>query len=231
MIFDKKRNAYELRWLKKKMAINRLGGKCSFCGEQNVLLLDFHHDLDNKEHLVSRLLSLRWDRIEAEIKKCILLCSNCHREYHCNNNNIHNAYKNDLLDTLNRSKCEKCGYRGKNLGSLSFHHVEKEDKNFIISDAINGNISLSIQEIYNEISKCKILCSNCHRLEHFDQNRFNSISNIVKSEETRAIRKMCKPVDKNLVLKMFNDGMRQIDIAKNLKCAKSTICGILKNKI
>jgi hypothetical protein len=72
----------------------KLGGKCNKCDEKRFHLLDFHHlnpKLKNKD--LSYLLSsfgLSNPIIEKEIEKCILLCSNCHRDFHFlkNNNKI-----------------------------------------------------------------------------------------------------------------------------------------------
>lgn len=71
------------RDLKKEMK-NLLGGKCSRCGYNKCLAaLDFHHNQGNKEAVVSILLKdCSKQKALKEIKKCILLCANCHREVH-----------------------------------------------------------------------------------------------------------------------------------------------------
>jgi hypothetical protein len=57
---------------------------CIICGERDSACLDFHHANENKEICVSTALVKMWpwDKIEAEIKKCVVLCSNCHRKLH-----------------------------------------------------------------------------------------------------------------------------------------------------
>ena len=79
---------YRLRqWIKDKAnflrAVNLLGGQCS-CGESDIATLDFHHlDPNQKEFSVAVLLrSSDWGKIETELKKCQLKCSNCHRRLH-----------------------------------------------------------------------------------------------------------------------------------------------------
>ena len=47
---------------------------------------DFHHlDPSQKDTKVSQLIHLSSDRLEVEIKKCIMLCANCHRIVHSYN--------------------------------------------------------------------------------------------------------------------------------------------------
>lgn len=67
----------------KDKAVAYKGGKCCRCGyDRCVRALDFHHvDPSKKDFAVSRV-SKSWAVIKAELDKCILLCSNCHREFH-----------------------------------------------------------------------------------------------------------------------------------------------------
>lgn len=69
---------------KKEKAVQMLGGKCSQCGyNKNNAALDFHHvNPEEKETTWYGMRSKEWEFIEQELKKCILLCSNCHRELH-----------------------------------------------------------------------------------------------------------------------------------------------------
>lgn len=55
--------------------------KCLFCDENEFVCLDFHHiDKTTKEVDVSQARSIR--EVTEEIKKCIVVCSNCHRKLH-----------------------------------------------------------------------------------------------------------------------------------------------------
>jgi predicted HNH restriction endonuclease len=69
--------------LKKELKI-MLGGKCSRCGyDKSFCALDFHHNQGDKEGNVSRLIKdFSKQKALKEIRKCILLCANCHRELH-----------------------------------------------------------------------------------------------------------------------------------------------------
>ncbi len=57
--------------------------KCEKCGENRWYVLDFHH-LTDKIDGISQLVNsgVSEKRILAEIAKCQVLCSNCHREIH-----------------------------------------------------------------------------------------------------------------------------------------------------
>ena len=73
--------------LNKKRAVRILGNKCSKCGyNKHLAALDFHHCLGEKDISLGNLLMRKWsEKIEKEIRKCILLCANCHRELHFKN--------------------------------------------------------------------------------------------------------------------------------------------------
>lgn len=55
---------------------------CGACGESDFRCLDFHHtNPDGKLFNISRGIShYSMAKIWAEIKKCVVLCSNCHRK-------------------------------------------------------------------------------------------------------------------------------------------------------
>lgn len=58
--------------------------KCSVCGEDRYWCLDFHHtNPSEKEYNISSLVrDGSRQKIEEELKKCIVLCANCHRDIH-----------------------------------------------------------------------------------------------------------------------------------------------------
>ena len=74
-----------IRRLKNKIkAVNLLGGKCVRCGfDEHLACMEFHHkNQSEKLFEVGRFINKSWDSIREEIKKCELLCSNCHRIEH-----------------------------------------------------------------------------------------------------------------------------------------------------
>ena len=165
-------NQKVLKWTKKLRAIELLGNKCEKCGNNNIFHLIFHHiDTNEKEYFISRIWGSRWSSIEPEIKKCVLLCDNCHRELHYNEKKYEERRKTkELIVNYKGNKCEICGY-DKCLAALTFHHSNEEEKNYEIA-----KISLRIENIqeltddmFLEIEKCELLCSNCHRIVHSKQ--------------------------------------------------------------
>jgi predicted HNH restriction endonuclease len=80
------RSAAVTRWRQrtKERAIEFLGGKCRVCGYAKCPgALEFHHlDPDEKEFGFGTGHTRAWARMVEELKKCILLCANCHREVH-----------------------------------------------------------------------------------------------------------------------------------------------------
>jgi len=64
--------------------IEHKGGKCLLCGYYKHLeALDFHHlDPSKKEISLSQARMASFEKIKTELNKCILVCSNCHREIH-----------------------------------------------------------------------------------------------------------------------------------------------------
>jgi hypothetical protein len=67
----------------KLKAIEYKGGKCKNCQySKSPAALVFHHrDPKEKDFSISRKV-LGWERLQPELDKCDLLCSNCHNEEH-----------------------------------------------------------------------------------------------------------------------------------------------------
>ena len=75
------------QYQKKKDIVQQMKSEssCTKCGENRGYVLDYHHlDPTVKEEGIARMTSnnYRLDAVMEEIKKCVVLCSNCHREFH-----------------------------------------------------------------------------------------------------------------------------------------------------
>lgn len=72
------------RHARKAQAVSYMGGKCSECGyKRSVKALQFHHrDPKKKEFGIGQRMRRSWSVVKKELKKCVLICANCHAEKH-----------------------------------------------------------------------------------------------------------------------------------------------------
>lgn len=214
---------YILRHAKKIKAIRILGGKCEKCGNENYACLDFHHNKDkDKEDNINSMFSNRWSKLEKEIKKCSLLCRNCHQEKHSKEyiGTRCRELKNKFLEIKGVDRCEKCGFKGENTSSLDFHHKNKEEKDFSIGNAYRFITDYG-EKIIKEIEKCVVLCSNCHAIEHFNFKRLEDSRN--KIEEKIGSYKELKVVDYKELKRLRSIGFSSKKICLETGLSPSTV--------
>lgn len=73
------------------------------------------------------------------------------------------SIKHELADKLG-GKCIICGY-DRCLRALDFHHRDPHEKEYTMSDLVSwGKLNKERAEL--ELSKCVLLCANCHREIH-----------------------------------------------------------------
>jgi hypothetical protein len=82
-------NASKRKWRKdiKSRLVADLGGECIVCGyNDHLCALEFHHlDPAQKDFSIGSVsVRLSYDKLIAEAKKCVLLCSTHHREVEAN---------------------------------------------------------------------------------------------------------------------------------------------------
>lgn len=95
----------EWRRRTKVRAVEILGGKCEICGyDTNYGALEFHHTYPSvKEFAIgNKGIPRAWDRVESEIQKCQLLCSNCHASTHEGPSRFRKANSNNILMNCSR---------------------------------------------------------------------------------------------------------------------------------
>ncbi len=65
--------------------------------------------------------------------------------------------------------CKDCGLKSSYESIYDFHHLDPKQKDIGIS-RILGN---SWEKIKLELTKCVLLCANCHRIRHAKENNNN----------------------------------------------------------
>lgn len=167
---------YIQKWSNKIQAINLLGGQCHNCGNKNIFVLDFHHFKNNKKKNIGKLLNSKWTSIVKELKKCIILCRNCHQELHHNKKIKRKDIKKYLMSLISNQKCS-CGYD--KIQGLTFHHKPGTKKFFTISSSIGIKNKKSMSKLITEVKKCEILCGNCHKLKHIKHEKFRKLKFLI----------------------------------------------------
>ena len=120
----------------------------------------------DKDKKISRAIK-DWslERLKEEIEKCELICSNCHRKHHFD----------DVISTTNNKKRIKnreyikeykeqsggCDCGEMDIRCLDFHHTEKKD-----ATISKGICDWGLERLKEEVKKCELVCSNCHKILH-----------------------------------------------------------------
>lgn len=94
-----------------------MGGKCSICGyDKCQQALEFHHiDKSTKKFGLSSGNCHSWEEDIQEVKKCALVCSNCHKELEVFNYKTFCTFDEERYKELNELRkkeektCKNCG--------------------------------------------------------------------------------------------------------------------------
>ena len=74
--------------------------------------------------------------------------------------------------------CEICGFKAEHHCQFDLHHVDPKTKSYKGSHK-SYDAGWSRDRIDNEISKCMVVCKNCHALESHNQGHWrNSVTDI-----------------------------------------------------
>jgi hypothetical protein len=93
-----------------------------------------------------------------------LRCRRCKR---ARTNERRTALRQWLDDYKKTLCCVRGGFA--NYRALEFHHPGLGDKEMNVADMIRSGLSRA--SIKLEIAKCIVLCSNCHQIEHYGDQK------------------------------------------------------------
>jgi len=173
----------EIRRINKEFLTARYfkdGIKCKKCGKEfGWKQMDAHHSNPNKkEHILSELVNNpalpRRPKLLAELDECEMLCARCHQNGHYDPKTTHEETytgdgkkkgrqvdrRKDMIRKMFGEHCVTCGdwlYPKE----MEFHHRNPEEKKDNLSDMFR---MASKEKIIEEVSKCNIVCRNCHRV-------------------------------------------------------------------
>jgi hypothetical protein len=69
-------------------------------------------------------------------------------------------------DTFKRTlKCTKC--KQNHPAALDFLHIDPSEKENLVSKLVSNGCFAAAME---EVQKCIVLCANCHRIHHYEEN-------------------------------------------------------------
>lgn len=96
---------------RKEEIVYVMGEKCQICGYSKCIkALECHHINPEEKDIDFGNLCQNWEKLIEELKKCILVCANCHRE-------IHDDIKNykDLPSSFNEERAKEISQKINNL--------------------------------------------------------------------------------------------------------------------
>ena len=74
--------------------------------------------------------------------------------------------------------CAECGYK-EHHAALEFNHIYRSLKKYtmgrIAHKAVLKNGTKGKQELKLEMSKCEVLCANCHRIKTFEGKHWDTV--------------------------------------------------------
>jgi hypothetical protein len=84
-------------------------------------------------------------------------------------NAIFQQSRRDIINNIKLTAgCAKCGYKAHS-AALDFNHVSG-DKKFNVSQ----DPKVALEKLFAEISKCEILCANCHRVVTYEKKHWHT---------------------------------------------------------
>lgn len=129
--------------------------------------------------------------------------------------------------------CISCGYN-KYPGALDFHHLDPSEKDFNLGDVKHYSFTDKIKQ---ELDKCILLCSNCHREIHGDYLKYDTelnkiIENKPEQFEYKRNKTFVEDLNLNEVKNQLEKGVSLENLSESLGISKKYLNIILnKNNI
>lgn len=142
-----------VRHQEKKKFIDSKKDFCRKCGETRKYVLDFHHiDSSKKSFTISSKTNYSLEKIENEINKCVLLCSNCHREFHHMAQNYNLTLEDYIgadienMELISQDELDEIEEK------IKGHRMSMMTKHSYLSAILNGNLDEVLQEETDEMN-------------------------------------------------------------------------------
>ena len=159
---DKKmsyQNIKDYRQRLKERAIYVMGEKCQCCGYNKcITALEFHHLIpEQKDFSFGSNTNKSWADTREELKKCILVCANCHREIH-----------SDLID---------------NSSLISSFNIEKSKEIDLLVENIKKKKIFYCKECGVEIWRGSTYCPTCAKIKSrlIERPSRNELKNLIRT--------------------------------------------------
>lgn len=145
--------------------------KCSKC-EQEKFLVDFHKRADRPLGVTSHCKECEKARAKdrkSYNKAAAAKSYQKHKQKVCAKSRLVGDEKMKKIEELKSQPCTDCGNTFPTV-CMDFDHKEGETKSFNLSRARWKRW----EEIEEELAKCELVCSNCHRVRTLNRGQFKT---------------------------------------------------------
>lgn len=139
----------------KQELVEYKGGKCEICGYDKCIdALEFHHlDPKEKEFGISNGNIKSLEKLKKEADKCILLCSNCHRELHAKLREKDQNYDNQINNSSDQDKINKVRNKVNKIDTLDINKISNDINDGMKQADIAKKYQVSISTLKRFIKK------------------------------------------------------------------------------
>ncbi len=137
-----------------KNGVIRHDSRCKGC--QHIIYKERHREI-----IKNKLCLSCGEKIEGRSRKC----KDCIKT----TADIRIDLKKRCIEYLG-GKCNDCNFESNHYSIYDFHHIDTQNKKYKMSEIIHKTNKWEV--IKEELDKCILLCSNCHRIRHERKNRW-----------------------------------------------------------